>query len=75
MEYQSEAELENQLIKQLGNQEYALVQIDDYDQLLSNFRTQFTAFNKDKLSGNPLSDKEWDRLLNYMLGRTVFESV
>lgn len=74
MEYQSEAELENQLIKQLGNQEYALVQIDDYDQLLSNFRTQFTAFNKDKLSGNPLSDKEWDRLLNYMLGRTVFES-
>lgn len=74
MGYQSEAELENQLIKQLCSQEYALVQLDDYDQLLSNFRTQIFEFNKDKLGGTPLSDKEWDRLLNYMLGRTVFES-
>lgn len=74
MGYQSEAELENQLIKQLNNQEYASVQIDDYDSLIANFRVQFNEFNKDKLGGKPLSDKEWDRLLNYMLGRTVFES-
>ena len=74
MGYQSEAELENQLIKQLINQDYASVQINNYDQLLENFRIQFAEFNKDKLGDNPLSDKEWDRLLNYMLGRTVFES-
>ena len=74
MGYQSEAELENQLIKQLNNQEYTTVKIDTYNDLLANFREQFSEFNKDKLGGKPLSDKEWDRLLNYMLGRTVFES-
>ena len=74
MSYQSEAELENQLIKQLNDQGYMSVAISNYDGLLDNFRKQFTAFNIDKLGGNPLSDKEWDRLLNYMLGRSVFES-
>ena len=74
MGYQSEAELENQLIKQLDIQQYTPVQIDDYDSLLANFRMQFYKFNETKLNNTPLSDKEWDRLLNYMLGRTVFES-
>ena len=74
MGYQSEAELENQLIKQLGSQDYAYVKIADYDALMDNFRVQFSEFNKDKLCGKPLSDKEWDRLINYMMGRTVFES-
>ena len=36
--YQSEAELENQLIKQLSEQGYAPVEIADYDALLVNFR-------------------------------------
>lgn len=74
MGYQSEAELENQLIKQLNNQEYTSVKINDYDALMNNFRVQFSEFNKDKLGGKPLSDKEWDRLINYMMGRTVFDS-
>lgn len=58
MGYQSEAELENQLIKQLGSQDYAYVKIADYDALMDNFRVQFSEFNKDKLCGKPLSDKE-----------------
>ena len=74
MGYQSEAELENQLIKQLKNQDYQEVEIKDYDALVSNFRNQFFLFNKAKLGGKPLSDAEWDRLMNYMMGRTVFES-
>lgn len=74
MGYQSEAELENQLIKQLIAQDYKEAIINDYDSLLSNFREQFSEFNKDKLNGTALSDKEWDRLLNYILGRTVFDS-
>lgn len=74
MGYQSEAELENQLIKQLGAQDYQEVRINSYDELVANFRIQFSNFNRDKLNGKPLTDKEWDRLLNYMLGRTVFES-
>lgn len=73
MGYQSEAELENQLIKQLDIQQYTPVRIDDYDSLLDNFRMQFCKFNEEKLR-TPLTDKEWDRLLNYILGRTVFES-
>lgn len=74
MGYQSEAELENQLIKQLAEQGYSEVVIADYDALLDNFRVQFNEFNKEKLGEKNLSDKEWDRLLNYMMGRTVFES-
>lgn len=74
MGYQSEAELENQLIKQLGSQDYAYVKIADYDALMDNFRVQFSEFNKDKLCGKPLSVKEWDRRINYMMGRIVFES-
>lgn len=74
MSYQSESELETQLIKQLGCQDYSIVDIPDYDSLMANFRIQFYEFNKGKLGKTPLTDKEWDRLLNYMLGRTVFES-
>ena len=72
--YQSEAELENQLIKQLNEQDYASVEINDYDALLANFREQFCKFNGAKLDGKTLSDKEWERLTNYMLGNSVFES-
>lgn len=74
MSYQSEAELENQLIRQLVSQGYASVTLPDYDSLAGNFRIQFGAFNQDKLGGIPLSDREWDRLMNYMQGKTVFES-
>ncbi|MDO4804396.1 MAG: type I restriction endonuclease subunit R [Lachnospiraceae bacterium] len=74
MGYQSEAELENQLIRQLKNQDYAEVRIDTYDALLDNFRARFNEFNKEKLNSKPLSDKEWSRLLNYLLGRTIYDS-
>ena len=74
MGYQSEQELENQLIKQLNSEGYDIVTIPDYDSLIANFRTQFNAFNKDKLGGKDITDHEWDRLMNYMQGRSVFES-
>ncbi len=72
--YQSEAELENQLIKQLNEQDYASVELNDYDALLDNFRKQFCKFNAIKLNNKDLSDKEWERLTNYMLGNSVFDS-
>ena len=74
MVYQSEAELENLLIKQLSNQGYSEVEIPDYETLLSNLRIQINEFNKGKLGEKALTDKEWDRLLNYVLGRNVFDS-
>ena len=74
MAYQSEAQLEQQLIEQLRSQKYETVTIADYDSLVSNFKEQFEAFNAEKLNGKPLSDKEWERVLNYVNGKSIFES-
>lgn len=74
MAYQSEAELEQQLIEQLKNQNYHIVSLPDYDSLLANFKEQFEAFNSAKLNGKSLSPKEWERVLNYINGKSIFES-
>jgi len=73
MGYQSEAELELQFIDQLNKQGYSTVSIPDYDTLVENFKVQFEAFNADKLD-KPITDKEWERILNLMLGKSVFQS-
>lgn len=73
MAYQSEAELEIQFMEQLNKQGYTSVQIADYDMLVENFKVQFEKFNEKKLN-SPLTDKEWDRVLNHMLGKSVFQS-
>lgn len=73
MAYQSEAELENQLISQLHNQGYEIVKIPDYDSLEENFKIQFYKFNQNKLK-SPISDKEWERIFNHMKGKSIFQS-
>ena len=73
MAYQSEAELEMQFIDQLNKQGYSTVSVSDYDALIKNFKAQFEAFNEDKLD-KPLTDKEWERILNLMFGKSVFQS-
>ena len=73
MAYQSEAALEQQFIEQLNKQEYSTVAIPDYDALVANFKVQFEAFNAAKLD-TPLTDKEWERIFNLMLGKSVFQS-
>lgn len=73
MAYQSEAQLEQQLIEQLKEENYSVVNIRDYDALLSNFRIQFEKLNAAKLA-HPLSDKEWERVLNHLNGKSIFES-
>ena len=74
MSYQSEAQLERQLIEQLKSQNYEEAVIQDYDSLIVNFRTQFEKFNRTKLGGKSLSDKEWERVLNFVNGKSIFES-
>ena len=74
MSYQSEAQLEAQLIEQLQSQNYTKVIVPDYDSLLANFKTQFERFNSVNLGGKPLSAKEWERVLNYVNGKSIFES-
>ena len=69
----SEAALEQQFIEQLNKQEYSTVDIPDYDALVENFKVQFEAFNAPKLD-TPITDKEWERIFNLMLGKSVFQS-
>lgn len=68
MSGQSEAILENSLIKQLMGLGYAAVQIHDGEALLSNLKTQLELFNKTKFT-----PKEFDSILNHLAKGNVFE--
>lgn len=73
MAYQSEAALEQQLIEQLNRQEYHSIAIPDYKALIENFKIQFESFNSAKLD-TPITDKEWERVFNILLGKSIFQS-
>lgn len=68
MSKQSEAQLENNLIKQLVGLGYQNVTIADGDALLSNLKTQLEAFNK-----TVFSTKEFTTILNHLAKGNVFE--
>ena len=57
--YQSEAALEDALVKQLGLQAYAYLPITSEAELVLNLRKQLQALNKLEFS-----DAEWDRFFN-----------
>ena len=68
MSHQSEALLENNLIKQLVGLGYESVKIYDGDALLSNLKIQLEAFNQTKFTS-----KEFDVILNHLAKGNVFE--
>lgn len=68
-DYQSEAQLEKELIHALQGLSYEYVEISNEAELYRNFRRQINLIN-----GISLSDKEFSRLLNSMLGKSRFES-
>lgn len=74
MSYQSEAELEKQLISKLSSQGYNYIKLDEYHDLECNFRKQLNLLNKAVLDGVELSDKEFERILTYLNGKTVYQS-
>lgn len=75
MGYQSEAKLENLLLSNLESKhKYKRVKIESEKELEENFRTQLNKFNKKNLKGKDLSDKEFDRVLIYMKGKSIFQS-
>lgn len=74
MTYQSEHELEEFLIAQLQKQGYSKVIIPDEDSLKLNFREQLNKFNESKLQGVELTDKEFNRVLIHLEGKSVFNS-
>ncbi|MGL5716927.1 MAG: type I restriction endonuclease, partial [Paraclostridium sp.] len=74
MSYQSEAQLEENLIKQLVNQGFSRVTIANEDGLKNNFRNELFEHNKAKLNNEPFTDKEFERILRHVEGKSVFQS-
>jgi type I restriction enzyme R subunit len=68
MSAQSEAILENNLIKQLIGLGYESVQVYDGDVLLSNLKSQLETFNQTKFTA-----KEFDAIVNHLAKGNVFE--
>lgn len=68
MGHQSEAVLENNLIKQLVGLGFTSVKIQDGDSLVSNLKRQLEFFNN-----TTFSVKEFDAILNHLAKGNVFE--
>ncbi len=68
MTHQSEATLENHLVRQLTGLGYTHVQIPDGSALLTNLQKQLEAFNNESYSS-----KEFDAILNHLAKGNVFE--
>ncbi|KAI3344418.1 type I restriction endonuclease subunit R [Clostridium botulinum] len=74
MSYQSEAELERLLVEQLVSQGYEKVKIEDEASLIENFREQLYLHNESKLDKVRFTDKEFERILRHVEGKSVFQS-
>lgn len=74
MSYQSEAALENEVMDRLVDLGYELVNILNDDQLKENFRKILNERHIDKLNNEPLTDREFERLMTQINGKSVFES-
>lgn len=73
-EYESEAMLEEKLIKHLELLGYTRINLKNIDDVKENFRKQVNAHNKEALKGKELSDREFDRLYTMITGKGVFAS-
>jgi type I restriction enzyme R subunit len=71
---ESEKQLEERLIGHLETNGYERVTITNEQDLLLNFRVQVNKHNKTNLNGSDLSNKEFDRLLTKISGKSVFNS-
>ena len=78
MAHVSEYEVETRFIERLENLGYKYVQLENYDDVLSNFREQLALFNAEKLmeakGTSSFSDDEFNRVLIHMDNHTVYES-
>lgn len=74
MTYQSEADLEENLIAQLVGLGYENINIKDEDDLKANFRKQLFEHNREKLQHKPFSDVEFNRILIYLEGKSIYRS-
>lgn len=73
-EYESEAMLEEKLIKHLELLGYTRINLKNLDDVKENFRKQVNKHNIDELNGKELSDREFDRLYTMITGKGVYAS-
>ncbi|MGL4864499.1 MAG: type I restriction endonuclease subunit R [Cetobacterium sp.] len=73
MGIQSEAELEKNLIKQLVSQGYEKINIRNEEELNLNFKKQLELHNKKVLNDNPLTDKEFEKIMIHLSGGSIFD--
>lgn len=73
MGIQSEAELEKNLIKQLISQGYESINIKNEEELNLNFKKQLELHNKKSLNDNPLTDKEFEKIMIHLSGGSIFD--
>ncbi|MDW4476310.1 type I restriction endonuclease subunit R [Staphylococcus saprophyticus] len=74
MGYQSEYDLEENVVKQLQDLGYERVSLRNEKQLKENFRRILNERNADKLEGTPISDSEFKRIMIDISDKSVFES-
>lgn len=74
MSYQSETQLEENLIKQLVNKGFIKVTISDEEELKNNFKNELFEYNKSKLNNEPFTEKEFERILRHVEEKYVFDS-
>ena len=73
-EHESEAMLEEKLIKHLELLGYTRINLKNLEDVKENFRKQVNKHNIDELKGKELSDREFDRLYTMIIGKGVFAS-
>lgn len=75
MSYQSEYQLEQKMLSSLTKKhKYKYVKIKNEKELEANFREQLNKLNIKNLNNKPLTDKEFERVLIYLKGKSIFQS-
>ena len=73
--YQSELELENKLLEFLEkNKHFSRVNINNVEGLEDNLRNNINRLNRDVLDNKELSDSEFERIIVYLNGKSVYQS-
>lgn len=70
---QSEAQLEENLIRRLQGLGWERVSINNADELRANLKRQLEIHNEKELKGDPLSETEFVRVLNHLDKGNVFQ--
>ncbi len=75
MGFQSESELENELIEQLVSEGYQWVpEVKSEATMIANFRTILETRNSSNIGDEPLTDKEFERLMTQINGNGFLDS-